>query len=633
VDATVRDPFVGHELDNRYEVERRVARGGMATVYVALDRRLGREVALKIMHSHLADDEQFVARFIREARSAAKLSHPNVVQVYDQGSHDGVLYLAMEYLPGRTLREVMAERGSFTPHEALSVLEPVLDALASAHRAGLIHRDVKPENVILTDDGRVKVADFGLARAATGTATSGSLIGTAAYLAPEIVARGAVDTRVDVYAAGVLLFEMLTGKQPFTGEIPIHVAFQHVHDEIPAPSRVVLGLPTHLDELVTTATARDPGRRPPDAGAMLALVREARARLPRPGGQEPSPATRAEALGRSRAADRPTIHQETRAMPLGGLSRRDLRALSGPVVRTEDELAVRRRRVHLVLGAVLALCLFMILSIWWTAAGPGAYMATPRVVGMTMERAQETLDGVGLRSRIEEVFSDTVSPGAVAATRPKPGASVHKGGVVVLAISQGSEFVRVPDVTGKEISVARTELMDAGMVIDRVNYSDIGDVPQGSVISTQPMATQLVRRGSKINLVVSSGPPAVQVPGVVGQDEKKAKQILEQAGFKVKVERTSDTFVPEGQVARQDPQAGVELATGETVTVFLSEGAPTVVVPDVTGMSVDEARRVLREAGFQMRREGPRWFDQVLWQSPGGGSQAEPGSTVTVHTA
>ena len=264
MDATVRDPFVGHELDNRYEVERRVARGGMATVYVALDRRLGREVALKIMHSHLADDEQFVARFIREARSAAKLSHPNVVQVYDQGSHDGVLYLAMEYLPGRTLREVMAERGSFTPHEALSVLEPVLDALASAHRAGLIHRDVKPENVILTDDGRVKVADFGLARAATGTATSGSLIGTAAYLAPEIVARGAVDTRVDVYAAGVLLFEMLTGKQPFTGEIPIHVAFQHVHDEIPAPSRVVLGLPTHLDELVTTATAQQatPSPRP-----------------------------------------------------------------------------------------------------------------------------------------------------------------------------------------------------------------------------------------------------------------------------------------------------------------------------------------------------------------------------------
>src|SRR6059058_4689170 len=275
------DPLIGQLVDGRYAVEARIAVGGMATVYLALDRRLEREVALKVMHPHLADDPQFTARFIREARAAARLPFPGVVAVFDQGEDHGLLYLAMEHLVGRTLREVLDELGVLTPGEALDVIEPVLEALAAAHRAGIVHRDMKPENVILTDDGRVKVADFGLARAATAmTSTSGVLMGTAAYMAPELIADGVADARGDVYAVGVMIFEMVTGRQPFAGDVPLRVAYRHVHEDVPPPSSLVPRLPEPLDVLVTTATARDPDRRPANAAALLALERGARSRVP-----------------------------------------------------------------------------------------------------------------------------------------------------------------------------------------------------------------------------------------------------------------------------------------------------------------------------------------------------------------
>jgi serine/threonine-protein kinase len=276
VDATLQDPLVGRLVDGRYHVESRIAQGGMATVYVALDRRLDRDVALKVMHQELTGDDDFVSRFIREARAAARLSHPNVVQVYDQGEDDGLLYLAMEYLPGRTLRESLTERGALTIRETLRVLEPVLDALAAAHRAGIVHGDVKPENVVLTDDGRAKVADFGLARAGAATlntAAPGRLLGTAAYLAPELLTRGIADARADVYAVGILLYEMLTGRQPFTGDDALQVARRHVVEAVPPPSMLVGHVPVELDDLVTAATATDPDQRPANAEQMLAITR------------------------------------------------------------------------------------------------------------------------------------------------------------------------------------------------------------------------------------------------------------------------------------------------------------------------------------------------------------------------
>ncbi len=385
------DPMIGRLVDGRYAVEARVARGGMATVYLALDRRLDREIALKVMHGHLADDPQFTARFIREARAAARLSHPGVVAVFDQGEDRGLLYLAMEYLPGQTLREVLTEFGVLSPREALDVAEHVLEALAAAHDAGIVHRDVKPENVLLTDDGRIKVADFGLARAATAvTSTSGLLMGTAAYLAPELVARGVADARSDVYAVGVMLFELLTGGLPFAGDVPVQVAYRHVHEDVPPPSDVVPGLPPALDVLVTAATARDPDRRPADAGALLALERSARGRVPpdaldvrppRPRGGSPAP-------GHTQALHVPPGAHPTQALlsadgehddDLDDLDAHDDRSGDGwddddPLAPQARELAVwtRRRRQRGAAGLLALLAAAAALGLWaWSLAAGG----------------------------------------------------------------------------------------------------------------------------------------------------------------------------------------------------------------------------------------------------------------------
>ena len=322
--SSTGDALIGRTLDGRYRVLRRIADGGMATVYLGVDERLDREVALKVMRPHLVHDESFVTRFRREARSAASLSHPNVVAVYDQGEDDGTVFLAMEYVPGLTLREVLHEEGPLSPRAALDVLEPVLLALAEAHAKGLIHRDVKPENVIINDNGTVKVADFGLARAVssqTVTSTSGLLLGTVAYLSPEQVERGVADARSDVYAAGLVLFEMLTGTKAFTGETPIHVAYQHVHGGVPVPSSRVPGLPPALDDLVAVATARDPDERPTDAADFLDLVRRTRATLS-PAALDARPAGAAAAA----AASVPT---STAAFPVRSTPAADAAAAAG----------------------------------------------------------------------------------------------------------------------------------------------------------------------------------------------------------------------------------------------------------------------------------------------------------------
>ena len=274
--AGVSDPMVGRLLDGRYRISGRIARGGMATVYEAMDLRLDRTVAVKVMHPGLGDDDEFASRFVSEARSAARLSHPNVVAVYDQGDDDGSVFLAMEFVPGHTLRDTIGKEAPMSPSRALALLEPVVSALAAAHRAGLVHRDVKPENVLIADDGRVKVADFGLAKAVSATTqhtATGVLIGTVSYIAPELVVEGRSDARADVYAVGVILYELLTGSKPHQGETPIQVAYKHVHEDVPAPSRAAPGIPDYVDALVARATARDREQRPADAGVLLQHLR------------------------------------------------------------------------------------------------------------------------------------------------------------------------------------------------------------------------------------------------------------------------------------------------------------------------------------------------------------------------
>jgi serine/threonine-protein kinase len=642
VDTTVADPLVGQVLEGRYAVQSRIARGGMATVYLAVDQRLDREVALKVMHPELALDEDFLRRFIREARSAARLSHPGVVAVYDQGQDAGSWFLVMEYVPGRTLRDLLNERGRLTPREALSLLDPVLDALAAAHWTGIIHRDIKPENVLLAEDGRVKVADFGLARAVTTATTnhdSKVLLGTVAYLAPEQVERGVADARSDVYAIGILLFEMLTGSKPFHGETPIQVAYQHVHSDVPPPSTLVPGLAPALDELVVGATARDADARPADAGDLLVEARRTRAGL-----------TPAELDGIAPVGE-PTVVVPGAAafvVPGGPPLTRTPPAVAAPVNPAQQDQAPtgvldlrdqpapqgKRHRGRTAALVILALALILGLAGWYVGAGPGSKIATPNVVGKTTSAAQQVLQDKGLHSRTTQVFSETVPVGRVVTTDPGPGKSVSRQGTVTLAVSKGLERYPVPTVTRLPTAQAEAALTNTKLAVGTETQAYSDTVAVGAVISSNPPAGTRLAPNKPVDLVISKGPAPVHLDDWTGQPARDATQQLASDGLKVKTSQAYSTNVQSGDVISQKPGPGT-VHRGDQVTLVVSKGPPLIVVPDVTGKSVEDARKILKAAGFkvQVTHVFP-WVigGNVVAQSPNGTSKAPEGSTVTIAT-
>jgi beta-lactam-binding protein with PASTA domain len=634
VDITLQDPLVGRLVDGRYLVESRIAAGGMATVYRALDRRLDREVALKVMHDNLAVDDEFVYRFVREARAAARLSHPNVVQVFDQGSDEGTLYLAMEYLPGRTLRDVLAERGALTPRESVSVLEPVLGALGAAHRAGIVHRDVKPENVILTDDGRIKVADFGLAGAITGPISStanGELLGTVAYLSPELVSRGVADARADVYAAGIMVFELLTGKQPFTGDDPLMVAYRHVHEVVPAPTSVSPELPYAFDDVVLRSTSRNPDERPANADELLADLHAALAQVPddeldRRAAEAATlrmNAARTQAFGAVPSDGAPAAAAGPQPTSVLAVPRRSLVHGLGrdpgklvPRLKVHDDepappgfLGDRTRQaVAAMIGVILVVALIFS-GVWWFTAGPGAMTETPKLTNLAEPEASSILKDQGLKVAKNQVFSDSIATGQVVSTDPKAGAKVRKDGTVTLNISKGPELVTVPSVRNKSEDDAIKALQDAKLkVADKITRKFNNDVDKGKAISTSPTADSKIAPGRTVELVVSKGSQPVPLDNVVGQNVDAAKQLLESKGLDVKIE--------ERDFVEGDPDPGtvvnqVPLAQGQTVNKG-SEVTLTVVkipdgfgfVPDLNGKNFDEAKAILEQAGFRVNRNG-----------------------------
>jgi eukaryotic-like serine/threonine-protein kinase len=630
VSATLSDPLVGHVVDGRYAVASRIARGGMATVYLATDNRLDREVALKVMHPHLAEDEQFVARFHREAKSAARMSHPSIVAVYDQGAADGAVYLAMEHVPGSTLRDLLEARGTLTAREALDVLEPVLDALSAAHRAGIVHRDVKPENVLLTEDGRVKVADFGLARAAstsqTGT-TTGMLIGTVAYLSPELVLRGIADARTDVYAVGIMAFEMLTGRRPFTGDVPIQVAYQHVNCEVPPPSTLNPGIPDALDDLVRWTTARDPDERPADARELVSRLREVRHQLA------------AEELDRRPERTGPTedTAEDLFAPPPGatlGL-RREGPAVAPPGTaqgEPETHPVARRRRRGGLLTLVAALVVALVLGGgWFFLAGPGSYTTMPGVVGQPVASAQQSLAAAGLKWEELPRYSETVPKGDVIDTRPANGADVRRGGTVHLFVSQGSQFVAVPELVGVAFEDAKTALATRQLEHGTVSEQFSETVPAGAVLSQSVPGDQQLKRGEAVDLVVSKGREPMPVPSVAGKAKDEAVAAIEATELKVALTEEFSETVPAGVVISQAPADGT-LFRGDTVSVVVSKGPPLVAVPKVVGEQVGDATTALEAAGFSVKVERVLggFFGTVRSQAPEGGSQAPRGSTITL---
>ncbi|MEU5524386.1 Stk1 family PASTA domain-containing Ser/Thr kinase [Streptomyces sp. NPDC052079] len=642
MDTTLQDPLVGQVLDGRYRVEARIAVGGMATVYRAVDTRLDRILALKVMHPSLAADASFVERFIREAKSVARLAHPNVVQVFDQGTDGAYVYLAMEYIAGCTLRDVLRERGALQPRAALDILEPVLAALGAAHRAGFVHRDMKPENVLIGDDGRVKVADFGLVRAVDSvTNTTGTVLGTVAYLAPEQIEHGTADPRVDVYACGILLHEMLTGEKPHDGDSPAIVLYKHLHDDVPPPSAAVPGMAYELDELVASATARNPEVRPHDAVALLAQVRDARGRL----GDEQLDAVPPQALT-SGSDDHDNADDRTSVIPRALTVPRPLpvnedegadpvhqtsRLQSPPPLPPRRRTALRRGPMAIVVAVLLALGLGA--GVWYINSGQ--FTKVPPLLAKTEKEARDRLADAGLDvGEVKETYSDTVERGKVVGTDPKAGARIRSNDSVSLTISKGPQTVRVPDLDGYPQDKARSLLKDEGLEPGMATREFSETVPAGSVISTEPGKGTKVRAGSAVALTVSKGSP-VDVPDVTGDDPEDARAELEKAGLKVKIAAERVTSEHDaGEVARQNPGSGSRAAEGDTVTLTLSKGPEMVEVPDVVGDSVDEAKEKLEGAGFQVDEDRGLlglFGDTVKGQSVDGGDTAPKGSTITIE--
>ncbi|MFD8155054.1 Stk1 family PASTA domain-containing Ser/Thr kinase [Streptomyces sp. NPDC059720] len=642
MDTTLQDPLVGQVLDGRYRVDARIAVGGMATVYRAVDTRLDRILALKVMHPSLAVDASFVERFIREAKSVARLSHPNVVQVFDQGTDGAYVYLAMEYVAGCTLRDVLRERGALQPRAALDILEPVLAALGAAHRAGFVHRDMKPENVLIGDDGRVKVADFGLVRAVdTVTNTTGTVLGTVSYLAPEQIENGTADPRVDVYACGVMLYEMLTGDKPHDGDSPAVILYKQLHEDVPPPSAAVPGLAYELDEMVASATARTPDVRPHDAVALLAQVREGRARLT--GDQLDAVPPQALAPHHDNADDRTSVIPRALTTPRPGSAGGDGGAPEAELNRTSrlasppPDPPARRRAVRRGPTAVVVALLLVLgvgTGVWYINSGQ--FTEVPPLLAKTQDQAEDRLRDAGLElGKVKHAHSDTVERGRIISSDPRTGARIRGNDAVSITVSDGPETVRVPALAGRKLAEARSLLKDDGLEPGMVTRKFSDDVPRGAVVSAEPADGTKVRAGTAVALVVSKGSP-VDVPDVTGDDLADAQAELEEAGLKVKVaeERVASAEFEQGEVAAQSPKADGRVAEGDTVTLTVSKGPEMIEVPDVVGDSVDDATRALEEAGFEVDEDRGLlglFGDTVKGQSVEGGERAPEGSTITIE--
>ncbi len=664
------DPLVGRSLEARYRILDPIARGGMSTVYAAVDERLDRLVAVKVMSSALSADPAFSDRFAREARAAARLTHLNVVSVYDQGHEVGPdghhVFLVMELVEGRTLRELLRERGRLNPAEAVSIMEPVLSALSAAHRAGLVHRDVKPENILLSDDGVVKVADFGLAHAVESDASStrtGLMMGTVAYTAPEQISKGMADPRSDVYSAGIVLFELLTGEPPYRGETAMNIAYQHVHSRVPAPSSRARGVPDEIDEIVVAATDSDPTSRPSDAGAFLAELSDVRGDLglpvipvpPRPRdrvrrsvppARNRTPDSATTAAVRAQAGRHDTTLDPAHQRPNGMARpvdqpdrRRHPRDDDGPPPPVVIPPQRRRRRRR---GRILAILIVLVLlgaaagwAGWYFASG--RYSRVPDLRGASPSAAVSKLENAGYRVEVEpgQVYDEKVPPGEVVRTDPGANTRAVRGTRVSVTISKGAHYYPVKPVAGKSLDAARQILLSAGRITIatsvRREYSDkVGD---NLVTRTDPQAGSQVRADQPVIIYVSRGPPVVDVPTISqGTALEDAKSRLRDAHLKYSVEEQYSDTVDKGTVVSVSPSDRARKFS--RVTLVVSRGPEMVRVPEIAqGTPVAAAKKTLTDAGLvpdvkTVADAGAPGV--VLAISPAAGSTVHSGSTVLV---
>ncbi len=640
------DALVGNLVDNRYQVQSRLARGGMSTVYLATDQRLDRDVALKVLHPHLADDPQFLDRLGREAKAAARLSHPHVVGVLDQGEDGRLAYLVMEYIKGHTLRDVLNDKGALSPRLALALIDPVVEGLGAAHAAGMIHRDIKPENVLIADDGRIKLGDFGLARAISTSTSTGALIGTVAYLSPELVLGKQADARSDIYSVGIMLYEMITGRQPFDGDVPIQVAYQHVNSTVAAPSLEVPGLATEIDELVQWCTDRDPDKRPVDGTALLSELRHIRTNLsdaeldlqPPAAVRSPMPAVAAPPGGTGPASDaQDTAYvQPPTEMPT---------EMYGSLARPTEMISRTTGNPTTVMSGTPRRPAYGPLSAPDEAAYDGAaagYDDPTEFAVVPSKRAQRKLDRDDEKARQR-----------AAAT---PTRTLHEGNprrrgllwIVLLVVAALLAAVAgwffgmgpgspgtIPPVAHKTVAEAQDLLRTAGFQSTVKDVFD-DDIKPGLVVGSEPKAGEVVRKFLPVSLAVSKGPELFPLPQLTGKTLDEAKKALNGAKMALgPVTGTFDESAPAGTVLAQAPRSGNPVKHGTPVGLTVSKGPQPIPVPDVRGEDQGAAVGALEDAGLKAVVSPARVNDKnvpegaVVAQDPASGNLTK-GGTVTL---
>jgi beta-lactam-binding protein with PASTA domain/predicted Ser/Thr protein kinase len=613
-------------IDGRYKVLTRIGSGGMADVFCAEDQQLGRKVALKLLHERFAEDDEFVERFRREASAAAGLQHPNVVGVYDRGRWNGTYYIAMEYLPGRSLKDVIRQEAPLDPVRSIDLTVQILKAARFAHRRGIVHRDLKPHNVLIDDEDRAKVTDFGIARAGASDMTeTGSIMGTAQYLSPEQAQGHAVSEASDLYAVGVILFELLTGHVPFDAESAVSIALKHVSEAPPAPSMFDPSVPPALEAIVLWALEKDPAQRPHDADAFINALEEARDAVL--AGEAPGQRTAIFAPAAIPVpVDSPYAYGEEPT------TAGELPPYFADHGGAEDEHGERRRPPWWV-WLLSALALAAVVAGIVLLTQPSS-VSVPNVVGREVQTASAELRARGLRTEVVRATSGRPVD-QVLAQDPAGGGEADEGSTVTLTVSRGPGEVAVPSVDGLGEQKASAQLTNAGLVVGRVVRQADDSVPDGRVIRTSPAAGTTVDKGTEVTLVVSSGPQQIAVSDVVGLSQDEARQTLSGQGLTVSVvEEGSDAADP-GTVLRQDPAAGTAVDPGTTVTIVVARAIPTVAVPDLLGQSGAEAADALTAAGLEPRESQQTTTDPtqdgiVLDQRPAAGTEVKEGAPVRI---